>query len=149
MIVYWPWHEPVHDKIYNKTCDQQILRSDCTDQSSMMPYAFYSLRDIQRGINENSCHTGWMYRLIWVWYWSHRSYYRFCHALAHIILNIWTPLLLTSLVLKLEKKSFHYLLKCLELLDEKEQWNLVIYYNLQHLTKSYTVGYTCLSKQFK
>ena len=26
----------------------------------------YSLWAIQRGMNENPCHTGWMYRLIWV-----------------------------------------------------------------------------------
>ena len=40
--------------------------------------AFYSLWAIQRGINENPCHTGWMYRLIWVFA-GHtgRSYCRF------------------------------------------------------------------------
>ena len=29
-----------------------------------MAYAFYSLQAIQRGINETSCYTGWMYWLI-------------------------------------------------------------------------------------
>ena len=28
--------------------------------------AFYSLRAIQRGMNKNPCHTGWMFRLFWV-----------------------------------------------------------------------------------
>ena len=33
--------------------------------SSLIACAFYSLKAIQRGINENSCHTLWVYRLIW------------------------------------------------------------------------------------
>ena len=40
-----------------------------------------SIRAIQRGMNENFSHTGWMYRLIC---WSHRSYCRSCRALARI-----------------------------------------------------------------
>ena len=35
-------------------------------ESSLIACSFYSLRAIQRGINENPCHTGWKYRLIWV-----------------------------------------------------------------------------------
>ena len=35
-------------------------------ESSLLAYAFYSLRAIQRGINKKPCHTGWMYRLICV-----------------------------------------------------------------------------------
>ena len=35
-------------------------------ESSLNACAFDSLRAIQRGINENPCYTGWMYRLIWV-----------------------------------------------------------------------------------
>ena len=50
-------------------CDQQRFRSSaCVSaqsiQSSLIACAFYSLRAIQRGINENPCHTWWMYRLI-------------------------------------------------------------------------------------
>ena len=33
-------------------------------ESSLVAYAFHSLWAIQRRINENPCHTGWMYRLI-------------------------------------------------------------------------------------
>ena len=50
-------------------CDQRRLRSACTsaqsDQSALIACAFNSLRAIPREINENPCHTGWMYRLIW------------------------------------------------------------------------------------
>ena len=35
-------------------------------ESSLIACAFYSLHAIQRWMNENPCHTGWMYRLIWV-----------------------------------------------------------------------------------
>ena len=35
-------------------------------ESSLIAWAFYSLQVIQRGIHENSCKTGWIYRLIWV-----------------------------------------------------------------------------------
>ena len=35
-------------------------------ESSMISCVFYSLGAIQRGIQENLCNTGWMYRLIWV-----------------------------------------------------------------------------------
>ena len=38
-------------------------------ESSLMACAFYSLQTNQRGINENSCHTGWMHSLIWVFFW--------------------------------------------------------------------------------
>ena len=34
--------------------------------SSLIACDFYSLRAIQRGMNKNPCHTGWMHRLIWV-----------------------------------------------------------------------------------
>ena len=35
-------------------------------ESLLIACAFYSLLAIQRGINKNPCHTGWMYWLIWV-----------------------------------------------------------------------------------
>ena len=56
------------DKTYNKTCEQRRLRPACSvwSESSLIACAFYSLLAIQRGIYENSCYTGWMYRLIWV-----------------------------------------------------------------------------------
>ena len=33
-------------------------------ESLLIPSVFYSLPAIQRGMNENPCHTGWMYTLI-------------------------------------------------------------------------------------
>ena len=35
-------------------------------EASLVACAFYSLWDIQRGLNEDPCLSGWMYRLIWV-----------------------------------------------------------------------------------
>ena len=35
-------------------------------ESSLVACPFYSIQAIQKGINENPCHTGWMYRLTWV-----------------------------------------------------------------------------------
>ena len=35
-------------------------------ESSLVAFAFLRLLAIHRGINENPCQTGWMYRLIWV-----------------------------------------------------------------------------------
>ena len=35
-------------------------------ESLQIACAFYSVQAIQRRINENPCHTEWMYRLIWV-----------------------------------------------------------------------------------
>ena len=47
-------------------CDQRRFRSSAqSDQSSLIAYAFYSLQAIQRAINDNPCHTGRMYRLVW------------------------------------------------------------------------------------
>ena len=64
-------YELVHDKTYNTTSatskdfDQPVhphsLISLCWSHC-----AFYSLRAIQRGMNESPCHTGQIYRLIWV-----------------------------------------------------------------------------------
>ena len=63
-------NEPVHDKtyMYNMTCATSNDSDQPTqsDQSSLITYALYNLWAIQRGINENPSHTGWMYRLIWV-----------------------------------------------------------------------------------
>ena len=44
----------------------QISLHICTVWSLLIACAFYSLWDNQRRINKSSCHTGWMYRLIWV-----------------------------------------------------------------------------------
>ena len=49
---------PVHNKIYNRT--------SATGSDSDQPALPRSLRAIQILINKNPCHTGWMYRLIWV-----------------------------------------------------------------------------------
>ena len=35
-------------------------------ESSLITCTLYNLWAIQRGIHENPCHTGWMFRLIWV-----------------------------------------------------------------------------------
>ena len=35
-------------------------------ESLLIACAFYSLQAIQRRINENPCHTGWIYKVIWV-----------------------------------------------------------------------------------
>ena len=65
-------------------CGQRRLRSACSvwSDSALIVCALHSLQAIQRGINENPCHTRGMYRLIWV-YAGHRSC-RFSHTLAHI-----------------------------------------------------------------
>ena len=68
--------EPAHDKTYNKTCatredsDQpahprRLIRV-FVDRMCLPGCAFYSLRAIQRGINEIPCHLGWLYKLVWV-----------------------------------------------------------------------------------
>ena len=55
-------NEAAHDKAYNKTC---ATRED-SDQHAhpLIECVFYSVWAIQRGINENPCHTGRIYRLI-------------------------------------------------------------------------------------
>ena len=54
-------YEPAHDKTYKKTCAASEERSVCastqSDQSSLIAYAFCSLRVIHRGMNKNPCHT--------------------------------------------------------------------------------------------
>ena len=58
-------NEPALDVWPVKT---QISLCICTvwSESSLFTCAFYSFWDIQRGINKNPCHTGWLYRLILV-----------------------------------------------------------------------------------
>ena len=52
------------DKTYKKTS----ATSGCAvwSEPSLIPCAFYRLQAIQRGMTVDPCHTGWMYRLIWV-----------------------------------------------------------------------------------
>ena len=52
--------------------------------SSLIECAFYSLKAIQIGMNKNSYHTGWMYRLIWVFA-DHIGLIVGCHALAYFV----------------------------------------------------------------
>ena len=65
-------NEPAHEKTYiqwdMRPAKTQIsLRIRAVwSESSLITCAFYSLRAIQRGLNENPCHTWWMYGLIWV-----------------------------------------------------------------------------------
>ena len=67
------------------TCNQRRLGICAVwSESSLIPCAFYNLQAIHRGINKNPCHTGWMYSLLFSVCWSHRSYFSFCKALAHI-----------------------------------------------------------------
>ena len=54
--------EPAHDKTYDKT----FAFSTVWSESSLISCALYSRHGLSRGINENPCHTGWVYRLIWV-----------------------------------------------------------------------------------
>ena len=53
--------EPVQD-LY----DQWRLRSACTFAQSDQSLTFYCIQAIQRRLNENLCHTRWIYRPIWV-----------------------------------------------------------------------------------
>ena len=61
-------NEPTHKKTYNKTCvsSKDRLTYAVWSESSLITCAFYSLQAIQRGINENPCFSGWMYRLMQV-----------------------------------------------------------------------------------
>ena len=65
-------------------CDQRRLTSlrirAVWSGSLLIACAFYRLQGIQKGLNKNPCHNGWMYRLI-CHCWSHRSCCRFCRAL--------------------------------------------------------------------
>ena len=79
--------EPAHDKTYNrlvrpaKTRIRLRIRA-VWSESSLIACAFYNLRAIQNGMNENPCHTVWMYRLICL---SHRSNCTFCRARAQFL----------------------------------------------------------------
>ena len=62
-------YEPVHDKTNDKTC----ATSEDSDQSAYPRSLIIVLADrlfllqppaIQRGVYEDPCRTGWMYRLI-------------------------------------------------------------------------------------
>ena len=44
----------------------QPAHSHSRIRSSLITCDFHSVRAIQRGLNENHCFTGWMYRLNWV-----------------------------------------------------------------------------------
>ena len=70
-----------------KTQIRPRIRTVWSD-SSLIACAFYSLQAIQRGINKKYCHTGWAYRLIWIFA-CHTGLIvgfvvRFCRALAHM-----------------------------------------------------------------
>ena len=53
-------------------------------ESLLIAWAFYNLRAIQREINENPCHTVWVYRLIWVFA-GHKGHRKCCRALAQVL----------------------------------------------------------------
>ena len=62
--------EPALDKTYNKTCDQRRLSSACASVKSVQSIRWlhvpFRASGLSRGINENPCHTGRIFRLIWV-----------------------------------------------------------------------------------
>ena len=52
---------PFYTKWFSLICYNMV------SESSLVAWcAFYGFRAILRRINENPCHTGWIYRLIWV-----------------------------------------------------------------------------------
>ena len=63
---------------------QTACASTVWSESLLIACAFYSLWAIQRGTNENPCHTWGMFRPI-CHCWSHRSYCRFCRVLAQML----------------------------------------------------------------
>ena len=91
-------YEPAHNKTYN---NQWTHISLCIPavwlESLLIASAFCSLWAIQRGISENPCHTGRIYRLSLCW--SHRSYCRFCCALAYISMYNKDPIQSSCVVL--------------------------------------------------
>ena len=80
--------DPAHDKTRlvrpAKTLISLRIRAGWSE-SSLVVCVFYNLRANQKGINENPCHTVWMYRLNMSICWSHRSYCRFCCELVHLM----------------------------------------------------------------
>ena len=96
MYFFWRWgsaysyeeNDPVHDETYKKTC----VNTEYLDQSAH-PHSLHRVfteimcllqpPGYRRWINENPCHTGWMYRLICVC-WVQKSFCRFCRALAEL-----------------------------------------------------------------
>ena len=93
-------------------------------ESSLNACAFLCLPAIQREINDNPCHTGWMYRLIWVFAchtgllvtqvcWSHRSAGHTSCALALILKRVLLKPMLGGLLSYEESQGnrgsdFHY-----------------------------------------
>ena len=63
-------YEPVHKTKKRDLCDRRRLwsayASARSDQNLRWPHVPSIASRIPRRINENPCHTGWMYRLIWV-----------------------------------------------------------------------------------
>ena len=68
----------VHDKTYNKTC---VTICTVWPESLLIACAFYSLWASKEAKLDPDL-TGWKCRPTCLC-WSHRSYCRFCHALAH------------------------------------------------------------------
>ena len=79
----------MHDKIFNKTC----VTSEVSDQpayshrlvrvfADRMCLRIRTVSSYPKRMNDNLCRTRWMYRLNWV-----SAGYRFCRALAHLILQ--------------------------------------------------------------
>ena len=64
-------------------------------KSLLIACAFYSLKAIQRGMNKNSCHPGWMYRLISIF-------------ADHTGLVVGTAVRLLKLFFSLQKRSLLY-----------------------------------------
>ena len=97
-------YEPAHDKTYNKTVPPamtwiSLRRSDSIWSDFAYCMCLRQLRAIQRGINKNPCHTGWMYSLIWAFA-NHTGLTVVKRVLAHIVNTIYRC--------KLSTKCFHY-----------------------------------------
>ena len=60
----------MHDKTYNKTCDQRRLRSACassqSDQSPCWSHVPSTASTLSKRKKRDPCYTGWIYRLIWI-----------------------------------------------------------------------------------
>ena len=83
--------EPAHDKTYNKTCDQRRLRSACASAQSDQSLRWSHVPSKPKGYPKSDKREPLPY---WVdiqadlsLCCSHRSYCRFCRALAHFLLS--------------------------------------------------------------
>ena len=149
-------YKPAHDKTYNKICDQRRLCQDCASAQSWQSLRWSLVPSTACGYPKRDKQVPLSY---WVdvhadgrLCWSHRSYCRFCRALAHLLiafLKEYRCICVTSnyadtLASYHDRPSFwtnpfYCLLKCLNLLDK---WKTVY-----TLVRRFTMFYqACLSR---